>query len=138
MGEPIKLWLIPLYWILGPAAVTLLFLMFLWGFVKLVVTIFMWDFTMYRMRGAGVWILGAVWSLLFQLLITPFKRASGKAVGIANQVGTEMECQAHLEDKNAGGSPTTALEKLVDCGRSYLPLNPSFLNVNERTAMNRI
>jgi len=106
--------------------------MFLWGFVKLVIAIFMRAFAMYRVRGAGVWILGTVWSLSFQLFIMPFNWASGKAVGIANRVWTEMECQAHLEDKNADGYPTAALDGLVDSGRSYLPLNPSFLNMNEK------
>jgi len=70
-----------------PAVVTLLFFMFLWGFMKLVVTIFMQAFAMYRMRVAGVWILGAVWSLPFQLLITPFKWASGTSAGIADALG---------------------------------------------------
>jgi hypothetical protein len=38
---------IHLYWIVGPLAVSILFLMFIWGLVRLVVTIIMQAITIY-------------------------------------------------------------------------------------------
>ena len=74
--------------------------------------------------------LGAVWSLPFQLLVTPFKWASGQAADVADRVGTEMECRAlHDDEEKGGGYPIAALEKLVE-GR-YPPFNPDFLDKNK-------
>jgi len=104
--------------------------MFTWGLVRLVVTILMRAYAIYRMRGAGLWMLGAVWSLPFQLLVTPFKWASGQAADVADRVGTEMECRAlHSDEEKGGGYPIAALEKLVE-GR-YPPFNPDFLDKNK-------
>jgi hypothetical protein len=74
--DAVRLSLVPLYRIVGPTAVTILFLMFIWGVVKLVFTIIMSAIPIYWTRGAGLWILGAFWSLSFQLLIT---RSHGSA-----------------------------------------------------------
>jgi hypothetical protein len=128
--DAVGLSFIPLYWVLGPATATILFLMFAWGFVRLVVTILMRAFAIYRMKGAGVWILGAVWSLPFQLLVTPFKWASGTAADVADRIGTEMECRAlHEDEEKGGGYPTAALERLGES--QYPPFNPSFMAVNK-------
>jgi hypothetical protein len=82
------------------------------------------------MKGAGVWMLGAVWSLPFQLLVTPFKWASGTAADVADRIGTEMECRAlHEDEEKGGGYPTAALERLGEI--QYPPFNPSFLAVNK-------
>jgi len=69
--DTVGLSLITLYRILGPMVVTLLLLLFIWGLVRLVVTTIMQLIAFYRARGLGLWILGAFWSLPFQLLITP-------------------------------------------------------------------
>jgi len=104
--------------------------MFAWGFVRLVVTILMRAYAIYRMKGAGVWMLGAVWSLPFQLLVTPFKWASGTAADVADRVGTEMECRALHEDEKGGGEyPVAALRSLEE--GKYPPFNPGFLAVNK-------
>jgi len=109
---------------------TILFLMFAWGFVRLVVTILMRAYTICRMKGAGVWMLGAVWSLPFQLLVTPFKWVSGMAADVADRVGTEMECRELHEDEEKGsGYPTAALERMVE--GTYPPFNPNFLVNNK-------
>ena len=112
--DAVGLSFIPLYWILGPATATILFLMFTWGLVRLVVTILMRAYAIYRMRGAGLWILGAVWSLPFQLLVTPFKWASGQAANVADRVGTEMECRAlHSDCRENDSQSAVTSRKLV-------------------------
>ncbi len=98
--DAVGLSLVPLYSIVGPTAVTLLFLMFFWGVVRLVFTIIMRAIAIYRARGAGLWILGAFWSLPFQLLITPFSWI---------------------------GYPAAALEELDRSGSTYPPFIPSFM-----------
>jgi hypothetical protein len=104
---------IPLYRIVGPLAISILFLMFIWGLVRLVVTVIMQAIAIYRTRGAGLWMLGAFWSLPFQLIIMPFRWVGGTPADVADWVGTEMECQAHHEEARRGGSyPAAALEEL--------------------------
>ena len=127
--DAVGLSLVPLYRIVGPTAVTLLFLMFFWGMVRLVFTIIMRAIAIYRARGAGLWILGAFWSLSFQLLITPFSWIGGAAASVADRVGTEMECQAHHEDarRGDGGYPAAALEELERSESTYPPFIPSFM-----------
>ncbi len=53
--DAVGLSLVPLYRIVGPRGVTLLFLMFFWGVVRLVFTIIMRAIAIYRARGAGLW-----------------------------------------------------------------------------------
>jgi hypothetical protein len=103
--------------------------MFIWGMVRLVVTIIMRAFAIYRWRGAGLWILGAFWSLPFQLIITPFPWAGGTAVDVANWVRTEMVCQARHEEarRGNGGSQTGAVEETQRSESAYPPFIPSFV-----------
>jgi hypothetical protein len=104
---------IPFYWIMGPLAMTIPFLIFIRGLVRLVVTIIMLAFAIYRLRWAGLWMLGAFWSLPFQLIITPFRWASGAAAEIADRVGTRMECHAHHKNVRRGRRlPPAALEEM--------------------------
>jgi hypothetical protein len=51
---------IPLYRFMGPLAMPILFLMFIWGTVRLVVTIIIQSFTMHLpFEGSRLWMLGA-------------------------------------------------------------------------------
>ena len=68
--------------------------MFVWSLLRMLVTIATRAYAIYRAKGTGMWLLGACWSLPFQLLMSPFRWASGAAEDIADRVGTEMECQA--------------------------------------------
>ncbi len=54
--------------------------------------------TVYRAGSAGRRLLGAFWRLPFQLLNSPVQWTSEAAADIADQVATEVECQAHYED----------------------------------------
>jgi hypothetical protein len=85
----------------------------------------------YRWRGAGLWIVGAFWSLPFQLIITPFPWAGGTAVDVANRVRTELVCQAHHEEarRGNGGSPTGAVEETQRIESAYTPFIP-MIHVN--------
>jgi hypothetical protein len=58
--------------------------MFILGLLRLVFTIIIRAIAIYRTRGAGLWMLGALWSLPFQLIITPFKWIGGAAADIAD------------------------------------------------------
>jgi hypothetical protein len=93
----------PLYRIMGPLKVSILFLMFIWGLVRQVVTIIMRAIAIYETKGAGLWMLGAFWSLPFQLIITPFRWAGNTAAHFIDRFGTEMECQAHHKEARRGG-----------------------------------
>jgi hypothetical protein len=126
--DAVGLSFIPLYRIVGPLAVSILFLMFISGLVRLVVTIIMRAIAIYRARGAGLWMLRAFRSLPLQLIITPFRWVGGTAADIAERVGTEMECQAHHEEaRRGGGYPAATMEELERGGSAYLPFIPSFM-----------
>ncbi len=81
----------PLYRIMGPLNVSILFLMFIWGLVRRLVTIIMRAIAIYKTKGAGLWMLGAFWSLPFQITITPFRWAGDIASDFTDpRIETEM------------------------------------------------
>jgi hypothetical protein len=49
--------------------------------------------TIYRARGMGLWLLGAFWSLPFQLIISPVRWANE-----ADRVAVDMESQALMDE----------------------------------------
>ena len=111
---------IPLYRIIGPLSMMIILILFIWSLLRMLVTIAMKAYTIYHSKGAGVWLLGACWSLPFQLLILPFRWASNAVEDIADRVGTEMECQAHHED-NRMSNPTAALARVERGSVAYPP-----------------
>jgi hypothetical protein len=115
---------------MGPLNVSILFLMFIWGLVRWVVTIIMQAIAIYETKGAGLWMLGAFWSLPFQLIITPFRWTGDPAADFTDpRVETEMECQAHHKEarRGSGGYPAAALEELETGQSTYPPFIPSFM-----------
>ena len=116
---------IPLYRIMGPLLMTIILVLFVWSLLRVLVTISMRAYAIHRAKGVGMWLLGACWSLLFQLLMSPFRWASEAAEDIADRVCTEMECQAaHEEDRK--GYPASALEMMERGSMSYPPYVPNF------------
>ncbi len=56
---------------------------------------------MHHLQGQGHgphWLLGAFWSLPFQLIITPVRWADEATTEVADQIAVEMESQVHLEE----------------------------------------
>ena len=104
---------------IGLLSMTIILILFIWSLLRMLVTIAMWAYAIYHSKGAGVWLLGACWSLPFQLLISPFWWASSAAEDIADRVGTEMESQAHHEDDRKSYA-TTALARIEQ------PIRPLF------------
>ncbi len=52
----------------------------------------------------GLWIMGAFWSLPFQLIISPVRWASEAASEIADRAAVDMESQAHMDEEKRGMS----------------------------------
>ena len=100
-----------------------------WSLVKVFVTVILRVCVIYRARAAGVWLLGALWSLQFQLLITPARRASNAASEVPDCVAVKMECQAHHEDnRRPVGYPTSLLADM-ERGSSLYPLTSHALGL---------
>jgi hypothetical protein len=83
-----------------PLGIFVLLGLLAWSMVKMIVTVIVQAYTIYRERVAGLRLLGAFWSLSFQLIITLVRWANKAATEMADQVTVEMECQAnHNEDR---------------------------------------
>ena len=123
--DAVGLSFIPLYRVLGPLSMTVILVLFVWSLLRVLVTIAMRAYAIHRAKGVGMWLLGACWSLPFQLLMSPFRWASEAAEDIADRVGTEMECQAAHEEARKG-YPASDLEDMERGSRSYPPYVPSY------------
>jgi len=117
--------LVPMYRLIGPFSVIILLGLFAWSLVKVFVTVICRACAIYRARGVGVWLLGAVWSLPFQLIITPVRWANEAATEVADRVAIEMESQAHHEDsRRPGGYPASFLADMDRGNALYPPYVP--------------
>jgi hypothetical protein len=89
--------LIPLYRFIGPAAITIIFVLFLVGVIRLTLTVIVRAIAIFRVRGPGVWLLGALWGTLFQIALSPLRWADRTAAKIGDRVGRTMEAEADKE-----------------------------------------
>jgi hypothetical protein len=87
-----------LYWVVGPLAIFILLGILAWSMIQVRVTVIVRACTIYRARGAGLWLPGAFLSLPFQLIITPVRGSSKAATEVADQVAVAIECQAHHDE----------------------------------------
>jgi hypothetical protein len=73
----------------------------------------------------GLWLLGAFWSLPFQLIISPVRWANKAATEVADRVAVDMESQAHMYDKKwrMSGYPSTMLHEM----RGVHSLHPPYV-----------
>jgi hypothetical protein len=78
--------LVPLYRMTGPVAIFIMLGLLLWSVVKIFVSVIVRACTIYRTRGMGLWPLGALWSLPFQLIISP-DRCQRSCIGCGRQGG---------------------------------------------------
>jgi hypothetical protein len=74
-------------------------------------------------QGMGLWLLGAFWSLPFQLIISPVRWAIEE---VADRVAVNMESQAHMDDKKwrMSGYPLTMLHEMRGGHILYPPYVP--------------
>jgi hypothetical protein len=81
----------------------------MWNMIKLIVTVIVQACTIYQAQEAGLWLLGAFWSLPFQLIITPVRWANEAATEVTYQVAIEMEYQAHHDEERRDASRLSVL-----------------------------
>ncbi len=118
--------LVPLYRLTGPIAVFISLGLLVWSMVKVVVLVIVRACTIYKARGMGLRLLGAFWSLHFQLIISPVRWANEAATEVADRVAVDMESQAHMNDKKwrMSGYPSTMLQEMRGGHSLYLPYVP--------------
>jgi hypothetical protein len=90
---------------------------------KVIMLVIVQACTTYRPRGMGLWLLGAFWSLPFQLIITPVRWANEAATEVAEPVAVEMESQAHLDEnkRRMAVYPASMLSEMREGHSLYLP-----------------
>ena len=81
---------IPLYRLFGPLSMLFILIIFVVGLVRLVATLLVRTIIITRKKGCGVWIFAAVWGTLYQLIITPIRRADNTAGKMAKDVELQM------------------------------------------------
>jgi hypothetical protein len=118
--------LIPLYRLTGPIAIFIMFGLLVWSIVKIVLSVIIRACSTYRARSVGLWLLGAFWSLPFQMIISPVRWASEAATDVADGVAIEMESQAHMDDekRRMAGYPSTMLREMSGGHGLYSPYVP--------------
>lgn len=96
---------IPLYRFLGPISITIILILFVIGLIRILGTFVFRVLVLVRLHGCGVWVLGAVWGALFQILISPIRWADKAAKEVADRVeehvnapSTTLYPQQQLED----------------------------------------
>jgi hypothetical protein len=104
--------------------------------VKVIVSVDVHACTIYRARDMGPWLLGAFWSLPFQLIISLVRRANEAATEVADRVAVDMESQAHMEDTKQRMSSYLAsmLSKLRGGNSLYPPYVPRLGTEAERSS----
>jgi hypothetical protein len=66
--------LIPLYWLVRPAAVIIILIMFIVGMVRMLLDIMVRAIVIARVRGCSFWMFGALWdTALLQVAISPIR-----------------------------------------------------------------
>jgi len=96
---------IPLYRFLGPISITIILILFVIGLVRILGTFIFRVLVLVSLHGCGVWVLGAVWGALFQILVSPIRWADKAAKEVADRVeehvnapGATLYPQQQLED----------------------------------------
>ena len=86
---------IPLYFVFGPPAITIVFIIFTIGLAKLLLTITIRAVSILKTRGCGLWVLAAFYGTLFQLAMAPVRWAGKVAEDVGDRVGDGMELEAN-------------------------------------------
>ena len=102
---------VPLYFIFGPPAITIVFIIFSVGLVKLVLTITIRAVAILKARGCGLWILAAFYGTLFQLVLVPVRWAGKVAEDVGDRVGDGMELEANKQKTTTHTYPLLEKER---------------------------
>jgi hypothetical protein len=90
--------LVPLYRLMGHLAIFILLGLLVWSMVKVIVSVIIRACAIYIAKGMGLWLLGVLWSLPFQLIINLVRCAKEAATEVADRVDIDMESQAHMDN----------------------------------------
>jgi hypothetical protein len=88
--DMIGLSFIPLYRIIGPASMIIIFILFFVGVTRLVFTVLFRAIVLGRTKGCGYWIMAAFFGCVYQIVISPLQWADNTARRIAEKVERGM------------------------------------------------
>jgi hypothetical protein len=88
--DMIGLSFIPLYRIIGPASMIVIFILFFVGVTRLVLTVLFRAIVLGRTKGCGYWIMAAFFGCVYQIVISPLQWADNTARRIAEKVERGM------------------------------------------------
>jgi hypothetical protein len=93
--------LVPLYRLLGPTAMIAILILFLVGIVRMMLDIVVRAIAIARVRGCGLWLLGALWGTLFQVAVSPVRWAAGVGHDAGQRVRYQMDAEvARIEGED--------------------------------------
>jgi hypothetical protein len=101
--DMIGLSFIPLYRIIGPASMIVIFILFFVGMTRIIITILFRVIVLGRTRGCGYWIMAAFFGCVYQVVISPLQWADNTAKHIAEKV--ERGLVEGAEDTQGTGYP---------------------------------
>jgi hypothetical protein len=84
--DMIGLSFIPLYRIIGPASMIMIFILFFVGMMRITITILFRVIVLGRTQGCGYWIMAAFFGCIYQVVISPLQWADSTAKHIAEKV----------------------------------------------------
>jgi hypothetical protein len=118
--------LVQLYHLTGPIAVFISLGLLIWSMVKVGLSVIVRACTIYRAKGMGLWLLGAFWSLPFQLIISTVRWANEAATEVADRVAVDVESPAQMDDekRRISGYPSTMLHEMRGGHSLYPPYVP--------------
>jgi hypothetical protein len=85
--------LVPLYRLLGPTAIIAILVLFLMGIIRMLLDIVIRAIAIARVRGCGLWLLGALWGTLFQVAVSPVRWAAGVGHDAGQRVRYHMDAE---------------------------------------------
>jgi hypothetical protein len=85
--------LVPLYRLLGPTAIIAILVLFLVGIIRMLLDIVIRAIAIARVRGCGLWLLGALWGTLLQVAVSPVRWAAGVGHDAGLRVRYHMDAE---------------------------------------------
>ena len=111
--------LIPLYRLVGPTAIIIIFIMFIVGGVRMLVDILVRAIVIARVRGCGFWLFGALWDTAFQIAVSPIRWAARKGREGAGRIKNQMEARAAYNGSPGEHGIAEGLDILTDWAASW-------------------
>ena len=111
--------LVPLYRLVGPTAIIIIFVMFIVGGVRMLVDIFVRAIVIARVRGCGFWLFGALWDTAFQIAVSPIRWAARRGREGAGRIKNQMEARAAYNGSAAENGMAEGLDILSDWAASW-------------------